>query len=120
MVRIKARTMEGKDAQGRSFVPYSDDYKFFRAEAGHPVNKPNLFFRGHMLASMDVKTVGDDTAIIYFADTEQAAKAHGHNFGCSKTGLPQREFFALSAEDIKDMQAMVEDHISTETNKNGL
>lgn len=120
MTKIKARTMEGKDAEGRAFVPYSEDYKFFRAEKGHPTNKVNLFFNGQMLASMDTKTVGDDEVVIYFADSQQAAKAHGHNFGCAKTGLPQREFFALSSDDLEEMQSMVSAHINQEAGRYGL
>ena len=109
MLQIKTRTLAGKDVSGNAFVPYSSDYAFFRDETGHDTSNVNLFFRGHMLAAMDANA--DDTSVeIYFNDAQQAAKAHGHNYGSAKTGLPQREFFALSEDDVEKIKDMIGDH----------
>lgn len=119
MFRVKARTMQGKDASNQPFKPYSKDYAFFRESKGHQTSPVNLFFRGHMLAAMDVDA--DDTnATIFFNDQQQAAKAHGHHHGSAKTGLPERAFFALSDDDVDQLKQIITERIDKQVKDLGL
>ena len=98
---IKRRTEDGKDAYENDFVPYSKSYGKFRSETGRPTAKVVLLYKGQMLAAMTQSVnVSSQTVRLYFRGAKQGLKAHGHTFGSKKTGLPQREFFALNKGDI--------------------
>lgn len=102
--KILERTAAGKDADERFFKPYSPRYALFRRMHGRPTDKVDLFFHGHMLGSMTVKS-GASQAIIYFPDREQNRKATKHHYG--KGCLPQRAFFAVSASDLAGMDRII-------------
>ena len=98
---IKLRTEDGKDADDKDFVPYSKSYAKFRAKTERVTKTVNLIYQGQMLAAMTHSVaVSSQTVRLYFRTAEQGLKAHGHTFGSKKTGLPQREFFALNKGDI--------------------
>jgi phage gpG-like protein len=111
--RIVARTLEGRDADGRPFVPYSPGYAEWRRKHGRPVDRVDLFFRGHMMAAMQDKAESPVKAKIFFADAEQAKKAYFHHTGgAGGKKLPRRPFFALSDEDIELAVREVKDYVA--------
>ena len=112
-INILTRTAAGIDAGDAFFEPYSYKYKLFRKRKGRPTDKVDLFFKGTMLGSMAVRTESNKS-IIYFANKWEGTKAGSHHHGTKKGGkkiIPKREFFALSASDIIDIEKMVDDHI---------
>jgi len=104
--RIQARTAEGKDVNGKDFKPYSPQYKLFRQASGHPADTVNLFFTGSMMGSMTVAETMNQ-ARVYFLNTQAPG---------SKTRNPEkayflnkkREFFAMSAGEVKGVQDIME------------
>ena len=110
--QIVERTKSGKGLNpvtGRNIKlrsPYSKEYANsleFDA-AGKSRNNVNLTLSGDMLRSIDVLDVKANTIKIGIDDTEEAAKAHGHQTG--KNGeVPRmkRPFFGLSASDLKSV-----------------
>jgi len=106
---ILERTAAGVDVDNSLFTPYSNAYRFFRFKAGRPVNKVDLFFKGHMMGSMSVKADASK-ATVYFADKEQSRKAEKHHYGMNK--LPERKFFAINLEDIQGIEKIVDQHIA--------
>lgn len=102
--KIKVRTLEGTDADGSMFAPYSPKYAVFRKLKGHPVDKVDLTFTGSMLSSMtmdaDKKRVD-----IFFLNTEDPT---GTKNPLKAFFLNQkRNFFALSESDIKGIMRIV-------------
>ena len=105
---IKLRTAKGKDVNDDDFDPYSKKYAMFRANKGHPINKVSLFFSGSMMSSMDYKATSDK-ATIYFLNTEDRTGTSNPNKAYWLNR--KREFFALSDEDITEVENMVSDVI---------
>ena len=91
---IKQRTQKGKDADGRSFAPYTPEYKSFRREKGRQVNTPDLNFKGNMLSNMTQKSE-PKKAILYFASTAQNIKAVGNQ--------KKRPFFLVGQREGKTL-----------------
>jgi len=120
---ITNRTLQGLDANDAPFTPYSDKpywaptekrppgypspsggeptpkgrsysagYGQYKAGIGRP-SSPQLSVSNEMLGNIAIATQGSAMAILFFPDREQAAKAHGHEFG---TVVPKRSFFDLS------------------------
>lgn len=96
--KIEVRTAEGKDYEGKPFKPYSAGYKKIRTEANLPVNKPDLNFKGHMLASMNVKVLTGPIVKLGFP-AKQSLKAAYNN--------KKREFFRVSEQDKNKVIEMV-------------
>jgi len=106
-VMIKLRTAEGRDVDGKMFAKYSPKYALFKQAKYSGPSYPNLFLTGDMLGAMNTKpqpsteghltykVVGSDTAVVYFPDAMQAAKASGNN--------AKRNFFSLSAAEIQEL-----------------
>jgi hypothetical protein len=105
---IKLRTAEGKDVNDKAFEPYSKGYAMFRSKAGYPTSKVDLFFSGSMMASMDYKATSD-TATLFFRESEDKSGTSNPNkaYWLNK----KREFFALSEEDQRAVEDMVDDSI---------
>lgn len=111
---ILERTAAGMDADNTSFEPYSYNYKLFRRRKGRPTDKVDLFFKGTMLGSTSVKTE-QNKSIIYFMTKRERTKAAYHHYGTKRGGkkmIPKREFFALSASDIIEIEKTIDDHIN--------
>lgn len=72
---ISTRTEAGKDAENRSFRPYSQNYAAKRQARGYSTT-PNLTITGRMLGSMNVK--------------EQRGQAAIAISGASRSGLGKR------------------------------
>ena len=105
---IKLRTAGGRDVNDAAFAPYSKGYAMFRAKEGYPTSKVDLFFSGSMMASMDYKATST-TATLYFLNTEDKTGTKNPN---KAYWLNQkREFFALSDDDMREVEEMVDDEI---------
>jgi hypothetical protein len=104
---IRARTLSGKDNQGRSFAPYSKSYRESEVyEAYGKSSKVNMELTGDMLASIDFETEGNQITLL-FDSSEDELKAFGHHSGmeghptlAGKT--PRREFFGISTGEIEE------------------
>ena len=91
---IKTRTQKGKDADGRSFKPYTPEYKAFRRKKGRQVSFPDLNFKGNMLSNMTQKSTSKQ-AILFFASKAQNLKAVGNQ--------KKRTFFAVGDREGKTL-----------------
>lgn len=107
---ITERTLSGKDRYGDKFAPYSKSYKQSDVfEIYGKGSRVDLKLSGEMLASMEVRSAGDEITI-KFVDALNAAKAHGHITGMSgRKGGVVRDFFGLTVQE--------EDAIMKETMK---
>ncbi len=100
--RIKERTFRGKDYQGQNFAPYSASWAKQRAKDGFQTSHVDLFEWDHMYGAMTHQMFGNNAVLIFFADSLQAAKAHGLHYGYPPHNLPPRPFFEFSEQDEKD------------------
>lgn len=127
MTKIKLRTSEGKDVNRKEFEPYSDSYALFRKKEGYPTDKVDLFFTGSMMSSMDYESSPDHVKI-YFQNTSGKAPSSSRKKKKGKPSGPRksreaknpekafwlnedREFFALSGDDERDISNMVSAYI---------
>lgn len=109
LLRIKERTLAGKDVHGKPFVPYSEKYMRFRKSKGRPTDDVDLFFSGGMMAAMQQRPI-ERGVQLFFASAQEAAKAHGHNTGFNgRNPSKKREFFALSDKDVNEIRDIVEE-----------
>lgn len=106
--RIQSRTAEGKSVDGTTFKPYSEGYRLFRQKTGRPVDRVNLFFTGFMMSSMAVDE-SSDSVKVYFQNS-QAPGSSVRNPEKAFHLNKEREFFALSKEDIKEVQKIMENY----------
>lgn len=72
--RIKRRTGQGKDVEGKTFVAYSKGYAKQRQQSGRNVSPPTLLLSGAMLGGMDILSADGQRAVIGFKGTAAAAK----------------------------------------------
>jgi len=89
---IKQRTSKGKDYQGFSFLPYTQEYKKFRQQHGRQTGFADLNFSGQMLSNITQRS-NPSYAIIYFANKFQNVKALGNQ--------NKRKFFAIGNTEVK-------------------
>lgn len=104
MFRIKSRTLTGKSVSGRDFEPYTEKYAMFRIEHGRPARRVDLFFSGSMLSAMDYE-VSANTATLFFQNTSDQNNVR--NPLKAFWNDERRNFFALSDEDISNIQDIV-------------
>jgi hypothetical protein len=107
LTRIKVRTSQGVDYEGKVFRPYSPGYKLFRQKTGHPTSKVNLTYTGSMLSSMSY-----DPAIkavkVYFLNTNDRS---GTSNPLKAYFLNQdRKFFALSRGDVVEIVRLINEY----------
>lgn len=102
--RIKKRTSAGEDVDGRDFIPYSDKYSLIRQEYGRPTNKVDLFFTGSMMGAI-TSDISDEQVVLYFMNTSDSSNTRNplKAFFLNES----RHFFALSEEDIKRIEDIV-------------
>ncbi len=104
LTRIKERTLAGQDVNGIAFDPYSSSYKKWRKKKGYKTSPVDLFLSGSMLSAM-THTATSTSAELFFMntsddqDTKNPDKAFWNN--------EDREFFALSPDDIKGIMNIV-------------
>jgi len=99
IVKIKARTKSGVDADGRAFVPYSADYAKYRNEKGRQDSPVDLTFHGRMMGNMASQTISNG-AEVFFRDSQRGDIAARHNYG---DGVPERRFFGLSESEFSNL-----------------
>lgn len=103
--RIRERTADNIDRNGKRFKNYSDEYadsiefKAYNKDKGDP----NLKQTGEMLGLMDIVEEDSNTITIGWTDDKDAAKAHGHITGHVGVvrdflGLPDKDLAALEDE----------------------
>lgn len=108
VARIQQRTSQGKDVEGRRFKPYSAAYALFRELSGRPTNVVDLFFTGSMMSSMTFETT-DEVVRVYFQPTTDPS---GMSNPAKAFFLHQeREFFALSEDDISQIFNIFNNHL---------
>ena len=106
--KIKTRTLQGKDANGNDFDPYTDQYAKYREKAGYSTEPVDLFLTGSMSASMTFDTSGNQVELYFLNTTDKT----GARNPLKAFFLNQdRTFFALSKEDIKQIKKIVQDFI---------
>lgn len=96
---IQLRTLQGIDAEYRGFKPYSQMWAKVRHSFGLPTSPVDLWFTGTMLDAMKVVGGGEEAEIM-FTDHDSGEIAMEHTEGI---GVPQREFFAFSLEEVEEM-----------------
>jgi len=107
---VQQRMDAGVDAHGKNFKPYSKRYARHREKTGRQTSPVNLTYHGSMRSAMTYETDGDKIRT-FFQDTEDqsglsnAAKAYFLN--------QDRNFFALSKQDRKNIVEIVKDQIKT-------
>lgn len=72
--RIKRRTGQGVDVNGKPFKPYSFGYSVDRHRAGRTVKPVTLTLTGAMLGSMQVLNADEHRAVIGFAGSSAAVR----------------------------------------------
>ena len=106
------REQKGKDVSGRPFKPYSKGYiqarrKRFNDPSNQdttPKNFVDLNFTGKMFSALTF-TTRPSRGIVFFRSAEQTKKAMIHNEGKGK--MPQREFFGISFQEQKKINAII-------------
>lgn len=110
--RIRERTQDGVDKNGRKFKKYSEAYKNSAdfAAFGKNENEVNMTLSGDMLGSLDIIEQTKQTIAIGFADDDQNVKAFNHVTGDT---VPQRDFFGLPKKElmniVEEFRPVVED-----------
>ena len=101
----------GAPTKSGKSVKYAGGYAEYKQGLGFG-SKVTLTVSGQMLGAIAISVGGPTVAFLFFTSSEQAAKAHGHQFG---TVAPKREFFdiddfesitALKAQAFKDLRAL--------------
>jgi hypothetical protein len=96
--RILERTAAGVDVNEHDFEPYSPEYEFVRSAAGLPTEVVDLFFTGSMLSSLTSEETDSQTTL-FFINSED--KFGGSNPAKAYYLNEDREFFAMSADDVE-------------------
>lgn len=98
MTKIKERTAEGRDVEGKYFKGYSDQYAFFRKKKGLPTAKVDLFFTGSMMNSMtfSVNPIQSEVRIYFSPGTDKKGQS---NPAKAYWNQQRRNFFGVAKED---------------------
>ncbi len=97
--RVRERTADNVDKDGKSFAKYSKSYIESTAFELYAKSRGdvNMTLSGEMLASMDVARVTARGFQVAFSSRTQNNKAHGHINGGGS--LPVRDFFGLPVKE---------------------
>lgn len=106
--RILERTAAGEDVHGQRFEFYSPRYEALRRKKGLPTDKVDLFFTGSMLSSITFETT-DEQVTLFFEDTQD--KFGGSNPEKAYHLHQNREFFAMSADDLETIQDVARQYV---------
>lgn len=77
---------------------YDSGYGQYKAGIGRG-SKVQLNVSGKMLGAIQIALTGATTAVLFFAGREEAAKAHGHQYGTAPR--VKREFFGIDGLDSR-------------------
>ena len=102
---IISRTLCGKDIDGRSFTPYSEDYKEQKKKEGYYTGCVNLWRKGTMLSAMKFQKTGECSGNVvltghHYSNQSSSAMARAHQFG--NHYLPARPFFGWKDGSMED------------------
>jgi hypothetical protein len=101
--RIRSRTLDGEDINGRSFAQYSESYA---KQKGVSRNSVDLFLEGDMLESLDYEIDEDKgTVTIKVLGDLQVKKGYNHHVG---DRLPKRSWFGLTPREADEIASTVE------------
>ena len=107
--RIKERTAKGIGADNKLFAPYSPAYKRWRQKKKRPVEKVDLLFTGSMFAALTYDAQ-DDRVTSFFMDTVD--RFGGRNPQKAFFNQELRNFFAINANDVEDIEKLVRAYIN--------
>jgi hypothetical protein len=107
---IKARTSQGKSADGGPFEPYSPLYAAWRSGAGYPVSKVDLTLTGGMFAALTYDAQ-DDRVTSFFMDTPDKRNPKVRNPAKAFYNQQMRNFFSINAQEVKKVEKMVKEYV---------
>lgn len=106
---IKERTAEGKSTSGAPFDPYTPRYAAWRKKEGYPTEHVDLTLTGSMFAALTY-TAENDRVTSFFMDTADK-RTTVRNPAKAFFNQERRDFFSMSADEVKDIEAMVNEYI---------
>lgn len=108
MTSIKTRTLTGYDFKDRRFKKYSPKYKFLRNKKGLPTNIVDLFFTGSMMSSMTFEAQKEEVRLFFMSTTDKHGSVNSEKaFYVNRL----RKFFALSVDDAKEVNRLLQEHV---------
>lgn len=108
---IKARTSEGRSAEGTPFEPYSPAYARWRKNvAKMPVSKVDLTLTGGMFIALTY-TAQDDRVTSFFMDTPDKRNPKVRNPAKAFYNQQLRNFFSINAEEVKEVEKMIKEYV---------
>ena len=110
---IKARTLEGIDAEGETFDPYSEQYEMWREKAGYPTTDVDLTLTGGMMAAMTYEAVNGKVTS-FFMDTVDKRNPDVRNPEKAFFNQEMRNFFSIGVDEIDEIEGLVADYINAE------
>ena len=114
---IQNRSLQGVDAGGKAFVPYTKEYLKRKAASGRSA-RPNLTWSGRMLGSIISSYQRAGLVHIIFSRAEEALKALGIQSDARKN---PREFFDIRLpREVAQLQAELNRQAGLALKKAGL
>ncbi|MDA3788079.1 MAG: phage virion morphogenesis protein [Desulfobacula sp.] len=107
MHRIKKRTIKGQDADGIAFKPYNPLYAKERKKAGYQTSTVDLNRTGSMMSSMTYDS-DSNSVDLFFMNTSDSTNTK--NPAKAFFLQQERNFFALSSEDVKGIMLIVDNY----------
>lgn len=100
--RIRERTQDSKDVNGRTFAGYDEDYKDSDTfKAFGKTSKVDMTLTGNMLSQMDIVAEDSNAIKIGWDDETETKKAYNHNTGDTVT---KRQFFGITVQELAQIQ----------------
>ena len=111
MLAIKKRTLKGKDFEGNDFIGYENSYAMFRNKAGYQTDFVDLTLTGGMLSSMTYEADNDSVKLFFQNTSDTSGKGKKSSVSNPEKAFylnEDREFFAISPDDEKQIGELVE------------
>jgi hypothetical protein len=103
--KIRERTEDGKDVNGRKFAPYSKQYAEQKGVSRFNVT---LIDDQEMVEAINAEVVGEN--VLVSIDDDQLGKAYGHQSGYEGHPYlngPKRRWFGLNTNEVKEIAKKV-------------
>jgi len=114
-LRIKERTAKGVGADDKKFPPYSPGYKRWRGNVmKRPTDFVDLNLTGSMLSAM-TQDATNNRVTVFFMDTVD--RFGGRNPEKAFFNQERRNFFAINANDVAEVETMVRDYLAARLRK---
>lgn len=102
--KIVANAESGLDRNGKSLPKYSKPYKGSdEFEAFGKTNAPNMTLTGDLLGQLDVLKIDGNKVRIGWESEQENLKAHGNITGQEGQWAKKRDFFGLTASELKEI-----------------